>query len=67
MVTDPIRRAKWHSSMEERVIVGHGAQGSRAGVGDGRVITCVPSFFDRACGFRVAVTTSPRKGCNFVD
>ena len=59
MITDPIRRAKWHSSMEERVIVGY--------VSDGRVVACVPSFFDRSFGFRVAVTTSPGKGCNCVD
>lgn len=66
MVTDPIRRAKWHSSMEERVIVGYGARSSRP-VSDGRVVACVPSFFDRSCGFRVAVTTSPGKVCDFVD
>ena len=57
MVTDPIRRAKWHSSVEERVIVGYDS--------DDRVVACVPGFVDRCVGFRVAVSTSPGKGCNF--
>lgn len=62
MVTDPIRRAKWHSSMEERIIVG--LFGDRLIVGQ---LACVPSHCDRSGSFRVAVSTIAGKGCNLVD